>query len=195
MSVFESLCDKARGGSSWVLVSLWTKKVLMGIKKSKIPDDKILEILALLAENKKWDDIEYEVPCSRNTISKAKSWFNSLLWQEAEAFSQDSEKILSIRGDYLRGKAEEKQVRYLNYEPKVSRYTLVPVEADDVLSAVLETLKEEGAKNFYIDHDLESRVCSELEGEIMLIPLPQDKAIKYLEFRKALIVNHFTKLS
>ena len=157
----------------------------MSIKKPKIPDDKILEILALLAENKKWDDIEYEVSCSRNTISKAKSWFNSLPWQEAKVFSRDDKKILSIRGDYLKEKAQDKEVGWLSYKPEMSQHSLVPLEADNVLSAVLETLKEEGAKNFYINHDLESRVCSELEGKIMLIPLPQDKAIKYLEFKKA----------
>lgn len=85
----------------------------MSIKKPKIPDGKIQEILVLLSENTKWDDIEFQASCSRNTISRVKFWFESLPWEEAKVFCHDDEAILRLRDDYLKGKAVEKQPPHL----------------------------------------------------------------------------------
>lgn len=68
--------------------------------KPDIPDERIREILAMLAEGKKWDDIE-SVAYSRSMIAKVRSWYDQLPLTEAIAFAAGNWKILRLRSDWL----------------------------------------------------------------------------------------------
>ena len=62
----------------------------------------------------------------------------------------------------------------------------VPFEADDAVSALFGALSEHGGQVFHCSSIVESQLAQELRGKIILFPLPQDVAVKYLEFRRAL---------
>lgn len=68
-------------------------------------DDRVRQILSLLAQRKKWDDIEDAASCSRSTISRVRTWFSSLPWAEAKVFSNGDDQVLRVRRDYLERKA------------------------------------------------------------------------------------------
>jgi hypothetical protein len=70
------------------------------VNKPHIPDERIKEILAMLADGKKWDAIEY-VAHGRPIISKVRNWYNELPLLEALAFAGGNIKIIRLRQDYL----------------------------------------------------------------------------------------------
>jgi hypothetical protein len=111
----------------------------MNTKKPNIGDNKIRDILASLSQRKKWDDIEYELDVSRNTIGAVKSWFNLLSWGEAKVFSRGDDQVLSARGDYLGKKAidehpklllssdlEKHQQRYFRFLASIADRCFIP---------------------------------------------------------------------
>lgn len=65
-------------------------------------------------------------------------------------------------------------------------YVFVPVEADDALRTVFDSLRETGGRDFYIKPSLENQVCGELQGKIISVPLPLKEATQYLELTRAL---------
>lgn len=82
------------------------------IKKPKISDERIKNILKQLSENKKWKEIKFGNTLEPSgTISKVLKWWitpkspsepECLSWEEAKAFCGNNDNILKLRVNYLK---------------------------------------------------------------------------------------------
>ena len=60
----------------------------------------------------------------------------------------------------------------------------VALKLSDLVNALFEWLKEKEKRAFYINDKLKSKVCEELNEQIILLVLPQDIDMKHLTLRE-----------